>query len=217
MNNLRRFNTEADYSAATLNYPAVSWVVSGDTVHFDKSAPAPTVNDKVMMSFQTEDSEDGEGQNIRLYNGDSESLQSCTSVTLNDVDVMADLFEGELEGATERNTVYVAKYGISGTTINDYFETTLGGGFGGSDDGCDFLIPSQITSVDALPNNVRNLVIEATTPPTALFEFDEAEIMDLHNIYVPTASVSAYQSAWEDKFDSSYFLPISQYSGNLPV
>ena len=39
MNNLKKFQTEAEYSAATLNYPAVSWVVSGDTVHFDKSVP----------------------------------------------------------------------------------------------------------------------------------------------------------------------------------
>ena len=42
MDNLRKFNTEADYSAATLNYPAVSWVVSGDIVHFDKEAPTQT-------------------------------------------------------------------------------------------------------------------------------------------------------------------------------
>ena len=40
MNNLRKFSTEADYSAATLNYPAVSWVTGTDTVHFDKEAPA---------------------------------------------------------------------------------------------------------------------------------------------------------------------------------
>lgn len=38
-NNLKRFNSEAEYSAATLNYPAVSWVVNGE-VHFDKTAPA---------------------------------------------------------------------------------------------------------------------------------------------------------------------------------
>jgi hypothetical protein len=41
MNNLRKFATEADYTAATLNYPAVSWVVNGDTVHYDKEAPTP--------------------------------------------------------------------------------------------------------------------------------------------------------------------------------
>jgi len=42
MNNLRRFTTEADYQAATLNYPSVSWVVSSDTVHFDNVIPVPT-------------------------------------------------------------------------------------------------------------------------------------------------------------------------------
>ena len=42
MNNLKKFNTEADYSAATLNYPAVSWVVSGDIVHFDKESQTPS-------------------------------------------------------------------------------------------------------------------------------------------------------------------------------
>lgn len=33
--NLRKFNTEAEYSAATLNYPAVSWIVSGDPIGGD--------------------------------------------------------------------------------------------------------------------------------------------------------------------------------------
>jgi hypothetical protein len=42
MNNLRKFTTEADYSAATLSYPAVSWVTATDNVYFDKSAPTPT-------------------------------------------------------------------------------------------------------------------------------------------------------------------------------
>ena len=49
-NNLRRFQTEAQYSAATLNYPAVSWVVEGDGIHFDK---ASQVNDKLMFCFNS--------------------------------------------------------------------------------------------------------------------------------------------------------------------
>lgn len=39
MRNLRKFNTEAEYSAATLNYPSVAWIVSADTVVYDKSEP----------------------------------------------------------------------------------------------------------------------------------------------------------------------------------
>ena len=41
MNNLRKFTTEAEYTAATLNYPSVSWVTSTDVVHFDKESPTP--------------------------------------------------------------------------------------------------------------------------------------------------------------------------------
>lgn len=43
MDNLRRFDTYADYSAATLNYPAVSWIVSGNTVAFDAAFGGLTV------------------------------------------------------------------------------------------------------------------------------------------------------------------------------
>lgn len=39
--NIRKFTTEAEYSAATLIYPSVSLVTDTRTVHFDKSAPTP--------------------------------------------------------------------------------------------------------------------------------------------------------------------------------
>lgn len=42
MNNLRKFTTEAEYSAATLNYPSVAWVTDTDVIHFDKESPTPT-------------------------------------------------------------------------------------------------------------------------------------------------------------------------------
>lgn len=41
--NIRKFTTEAEYSAATLIYPSVSLVTDTRTVHFDKTAPAPPV------------------------------------------------------------------------------------------------------------------------------------------------------------------------------
>ena len=62
MNNLKKFSTEADYSAATLNYPAVSWVTGTDTVHFDKLVPAP--NNKVKIAFNLSSRE----YNGRWYN-----------------------------------------------------------------------------------------------------------------------------------------------------
>ena len=42
MDNLKKFATYNDYTAATLNYPAVSWVTATDNVYFDKSATTPT-------------------------------------------------------------------------------------------------------------------------------------------------------------------------------
>ena len=39
--NLKKFQNEEDYNAAELNYPAVSWILSGDTVVYDKTEPTP--------------------------------------------------------------------------------------------------------------------------------------------------------------------------------
>ena len=69
--NLKKFSTEADYSAATLNYPAVSWVSGTNSVHFDATAPATfgglTVHYLIDQSMA--------GSNVSIFNGggDSES------------------------------------------------------------------------------------------------------------------------------------------------
>ena len=69
--NLKKFSTEADYSAATLNYPAVSWITGTNSVHFDATAPATfgglTVRYLIDQSIA--------GSNVNLFNGggDSES------------------------------------------------------------------------------------------------------------------------------------------------
>lgn len=39
MRNLRKFNTEAEYSAATLNYPSVAWITGNDSFHYNKTEP----------------------------------------------------------------------------------------------------------------------------------------------------------------------------------
>ena len=217
-NNLKKFTTEAEYTAATLNYPAVSWVTSGDTVHFDKSAPAPTVNDKVMMAWHTQASEDG--KDIVLCNA-GESWQVDThfnTITLNDVDVTNDIGNGVLSNYTVGNTDYLAKYELNSntyTTLPDDFTGDLGGGWGSDPALVDFLIPAQITSIEYLPSNIQNLVVEATTPPTASLGWSEVGTIAL---YVPTESLTTYQTAWGEIIEvGGSILPISQYSGNLPV
>lgn len=216
MNNLKKFATEAEYTAATLNYPAVSWVTATDNVHFDKTAPV-VINDKVMMAWTTEVSEDG--KDIVLCNA-GESWQVSThfnTITLNDVDVTNVIADGVLLNYTVGNTDYLAKYELNSntyTTIPDEFAGDLGGGFGSYPTGVDFLIPAQITEVEHLPSNVVKLVIEATTPPTTSLGTSGLEALD--GIYVPDASLSAYQSTWGETFGER-IKSISQYSGNLPV
>ena len=64
MNNLKKFQTQAEYTAATLYYPAVSWVVEGDYVYFDKSAPTPTFSGLTVYYNITSTS-----QPTELFNG----------------------------------------------------------------------------------------------------------------------------------------------------
>ena len=211
-NNLKKFTTEAEYSAATLNYPAVSWVTSGDTVHFDKSGSTPTVNDKVMMAWT---SVDYQGNDIVLWNGGASlpPQDLYISLTLNDVDVMSTIGQdGTLENYSQPNTDYLAKYElINDTTITDIYSGDLGGGWGSDGGTIDFLIPSQVTEIQSLPQNVDDVVIEAATPPTTSLEWSDF----VGDIYVPDNAVSVYQSAWGDV--SSRINPISDYQGNLPV
>ena len=214
MNNLKKFATEADYSAATLNYPAVSWVTATDNVHFDKSGSTPTVNDKVMMAWHSP-SDVASGKDIVLLNA-GESFTPTDyfdSLTLNDVNVMTDLGgDGVLENYSTPDTDYLAKYElIADTTITDIFSGDLGGGWGSSAGEVDFLVPSQVTEIHSLPNNVSNIVVEAATPPTASIDWSS---MQGKVFYVPDNAISVYQTAWGSYVGVS---PISEYQGNLPV
>jgi hypothetical protein len=214
MNNLKKFATVADYQAATLNYPAVSWITATDGVYFDKTAPV-VINDKVMMAWHIP-SDEPSGKDIVLWNGGASYSPTdlFNSLTVNDVDVMSDLTaDATLHNYSEPNTDYLVKYElINDSTITDLFSGDLGGGWGSDAGNVDFLIPSQVTEIQSLPNNVGNIVVEAATPPTASFGWSS---VDDKVFYVPDNALSAYQTAWNEK--ESNIFPISEYQGNLPV
>lgn len=213
-NNLRRFNTEAEYQQASLNYPAVSWITATDNVHFDKTAPTPTVNDKVMIAWTSGDG--AQGTDIVLWNGGLSlpPTDLFNSLTVNDVDVMSTVGQdGTLENYSTSDTDYLVKYElIDDSTITDIFSGELGGGWGSSVGKVDFLIPSQVTEIQTLPSNVGNLVVEAETPPTQSLDWSSMHDVDF---YVPDNAVSVYQTAWNQVVGNIY--PISEYQGNLPV
>lgn len=196
--NLRKFNTEADYSAATLSHPAVSWIVSAGTVVYDKTEPV-VADDKVIMAFTSANA----GDDIVLY--DENVLESpFTSITVNGDAV--DPIVSTLEGASEASTYYLVEYGFEGTDIPEAFNTTIG-----IDTEIDLLIPEQIEEVAYLPSNqITNLVFKGATPPTNLLMSSS-----VYYIYVPDDAIEDYGNAgW---YIAEAMRPLSQYSGNLPV
>ena len=207
-NNLKKFSTEADYSAATLNYPAVSWVTANDNVHFDKSAPTPpTVNDKVIMAAYG-----GVGEaTFAFFNCEASTSGDITSILFDNVEVNPITCEGDYVDA---ELTYIVKYTITGTTVGDWFTGDLGCGGASEPSKLDVLIPSQITVIYDWPEGTKNMVVEAETPPYveglgSSFQGD--------GIYVPDSAVNAYKSASEWGSKEEIIFPISEYQGNLPV
>lgn len=216
MNNLRKFATEAEYSAATLNYPAVSWVVSGDTVHFDRSGSTPAVNDKVIFCGTFND--EGTGS-FPIYNpyGSVTPSEYFSSITINDVEMNP--ISAETVISYTYNDVKTVKYDITTTTLSDCFSVSILGNASPAAENAEFFIPSKITSIQGLPQNTLNsLVVESSTPPTVMETFSSSlQLSENGRIYVPDSAVNTYKTTSDWQGYSDYILPISEYSGNLPV
>ena len=207
MNNLKKFATEAEYSAATLNYPAVSWVTATDNVHFDKSGSTPTVNDKVIMAAYGGSG----GATFSLFNCEASSSGDITSITVDNVEVNPITCEGDYVDASQ---TYIVKYTLNTTTVGDWCSGDLGCGAASAPSKLEVLIPSKITNINDYPRNIEKMVVEATTPPQVE---GLASVLPGAYFYVPDAVVNTYKNNgyWIDVAPNIY--PISEYQGNLPV
>ena len=205
MNNLRKFTTEADYTAATLNYPAVSWVTGTDTVHFDKSAP---VNHKVKIAFTTDACCQGKQLNII---GNPVAFSDLNSITVNGVPLTPS--GSDIYITLANNTDYLIEYELKDgvSNVSDWFVIRPAEGCSSVLIKYDILFPAQVTSIGGLYDNGPNEVIfEGTTPPS--FTLTSS---DFPSTYVPDSAVNTYKSEWDLISGSIY--PISQYSGKIPV
>lgn len=202
--NLRKFATRAEYEAAELVYPAVSWIENDDDVAYDKTEPQPEA-EKVVLVFT---SVDAEGY-ITFYNGEGADVDQITGLAFNGSAI--DPIEPELSNV-QLETVNTIEYAIEGTTIGDAFAGDLTQTDASLLPSIEFLIPSFITNVEYLPNNqFDNIVIMATTPPEASVDFSA---IDDANLYVPDDYVRDYEnSVW----NYLTILPLSEYGGNLPI
>ena len=121
MSNLHKFQTGVEYSAATLVAPSVSWVVSGDTVHYDKNGKtpsAPTLGVDLRLTYNISNTSNP----TKLYNEDSGSGSGSggfapTKMWIDGVEVTP---TNEYTFSTSGN--HVVEYNIGGTDIPNAFK-----------------------------------------------------------------------------------------------
>lgn len=221
-NNLKKFATAADYSAATLNYPAVSWIVSGDTVEYDLSGstPTPTVHDKFVKT--------------EVYTGNNASVevtlpynyegyqQTVSSITVNGVSVEVPTNFGQTYTISNisTNSVVTIEVGIEGTDF-DLDSNGLDTMGIGESNNPEYLLPAQFTTIIGDTHGEEpKFVLLATTPPQLNASSSSFRISAF---YVPDESVNAYKNdtttGGEETWSSlaEKIFPISDYQGNLPV
>ena len=212
MNNLRKFATEADYSAATLNYPAVSWVVSGDTVHFDKTSPVPpVVNTKVKLAF-TSDSCAAEKDWYVCTS--THILNYVNSITVNDTPLQPTGSGARI--TMDANTSYLTEYDLKEnvTNVEEQFNIEAAMGCESAPLKYDLLFPAQVTAIYSLSeNSISKLIFESTIP----IDFGGSFSSNMPEIYVPDSAVNTYKSASYWSGVSSHIHPISDYNGSIPI
>lgn len=205
MNNLKKFSTEAEYSAATLNYPAVSWVTGTDTVHFDKAAPA---NTKVKIAFTTDACSEGKRINLTP---NMEVVSNIDSLTVNGEPFTPSDSESYLNLAN--NTDYFIEYELKDgvSNVGNWFALQSVENCSSTLIKYDILFPAQVTSIGVVNSNcTREVIFESTTPPSLTIPSS-----DFPYIYVPDSAVNTYKSEWG--IISVNIYPISEYQGNIPT
>lgn len=210
MNNLRKFATEADYSAATLNYPAVSWVTGTNIVHFDKISTV--ANNKVKIAFTTDACGAGKSFYVVL---DGQMFGILEGVSVNGVPVIAS--DCSISIDLEANTNYLIEYELKSdvTDVSNWFNID-------ADEGCsssvhykyDILFPAQVTNISSLneENSINSILFEGATPPTLHLTTSSFTV----NLYVPDANYNDYASAYSSMTSVSLHR-LSEYNGNIPL
>ena len=220
MRNLRKFNTEAEYSAATLNYPSVAWIVSGDTFHYDKEEPQPEpAYGGLTVKYYIADP----SVEVTLFNGGGASSSSSgsdsgsggggampTTMIVDGVEetpINTWRFEtsGEhiVQYAFENNIINVSFYGINeitevvvGDDITEIATLTNNGVFYQCTGLTSATIGSGITKIGAsafaMCGSLTSVTSLATTPPY-LDSGNAFTINANYPIYVPSGSVDEYK------------------------
>ena len=219
--NLKKFQTEAEYSAATLNYPAVSWITSGDTVMFDKATPAafggltvkydiadPSVEVNLFNgggSSSSSSSESGSGSggggtlpSRMIVDGVEETpINTWRFETAGVHTVQYEFTENAIPNNFLDNNGYVVEIEIGDEITRIPDESADGRPFGSCINLTSVTISSSVTYIGSgsFGNNaaLTSITVKALDPPTLGTEpFGETSGC---TIYVPASSVEMYQTS----------------------
>ena len=196
--NLRKFQSEVEYSAATLNYPAVSWVTATDTVHFDNTAPATFGGLTVKYYIEDPTSE------VTLFNGGGSSESSSESGS------------GSGGGGGALPTTMIVD-GVAETPINTWRFETVGEHivqYEFEDDTVpqeflnaintakEVIVGTDIVGLGSAAFNVEltSATCLSTTPPTIGDIITFGGGSQNYPIYVPSSAVNTYKTTlfWSD-------------------
>lgn len=221
--NLKKFQTEADYSAATLNYPAVSWIVSGDSFHYDKTEPTPPepTYGGLTVKYYIEDA----SVEITLFNGGGGSSSSGSGSGSGGGGALPTTMIVDGVEETPINTwrfdtegEHIVQYGFENNEIPEAFiygigyvteivigdditaipaQTADGSAFGNMSGLTSVTIGTGVTVIgDAafqFDESLEGITVNSVDPPQ-LGSYAFADTND-SPIYVPSGSVETYQTS----------------------
>ena len=191
-NNLRKFQNEAEYSAATLNYPAVSWVVNGE-VHFDKTAPATFGGLTVKYNIEDPTVE------VQLFNGGGSSESSSESGSgggggalptrmIVDGNEETPIITWRFETAGE----HIVQYEFADNTVPKEFLDNV-------HSAKEVIVGTDIVGIGHTAFNVKltSATCLSTTPPSIadMSTFGGGDYGQSYPIYVPSSAENTYKTA----------------------
>lgn len=217
MNNLKKFATEAEYTAAigSLSYPNVSWVESGDTLHYNLELPQTKLLEKRGDTV------------VRQYYCDGNPITTGETIPRSDTSAeVTDIIVGDCVeiGYQYNGYLFADYYSLSSITIPSTALEIPAGFVAGCGSLKSFDIPNSVTRIAwqafwlsgieelTIPSGVTeieapaldmpsatSITCLATVPPTLTYVAMTQYLTGI-TIYVPSASVSAYEAAsgWSD-------------------
>ena len=197
--NLRKFQSEAEYSATTLSYPAVSWVTATDTVHFDKTAPATFGGLTVKYNITVPTSE------VTLFNGGGDSSSSSDSSSDSGSGGGGALPTRMIVDGVEETPINTWRFETAGEHIVQYeFEddTVPQEFLNAINTAKEVIVGTDIVGLGSAAFNVEltSATCLSTTPPTIGDIITFGGGSQNYPIYVPSSAVNTYKTTlfWSD-------------------